>query len=366
MEAAMERQAYGPEDHGVHTALKTRLATKRSRSARISPPDNEPRIDPESGQKLPEVVSLQVVLAHATLAVRERTTREKSALALTRDSIGLYLHEIRRFRLLTREEEVSYARAAGGGDQTARDVLITRNLRLVVSIAKRYQGLGLAFGDLIAEGNIGLMRSVERFDWTRGLRFSTYASKWIRQAITRALVNKSRTVRIPSNVLGLIKKISDLQVSSFQRRGRRASDDEICGGLRISATRFAEVHGLTQSTLSLDSPVDPVVGRHRLHDLLRAEHVADPAEAALRALEGRHVNKLLEELSDREQMVLRLRFGFDDHEARSLEETGQVLGVTRERVRQIEGRALGKLRASVLSAEQTRTARSREARSMLS
>jgi RNA polymerase primary sigma factor len=365
MEAAMERQAYGPEDHAVHTSLRAGLATKRSRKTRVSPTGDEPRFDSEPAPELMEIVSLQVVLAHAG-PVRDRVVKEKSAPAPTRDSIGLYLHEIRRFRLLTRDEEVSYARAASGGDRGARDVLITRNLRLVVSIAKRYQGLGLAFGDLIAEGNIGLMRSVERFDWTRGLRFSTYASKWIRQAITRALVNKSRTVRIPSNVLGLIKKISALQLSSLQRRGQRASDEEICGGLHISSMRFAEVQGLTQSTLSLDSPVDPVVGRHRLHDLLRAEHVADPAESALRSLEGRHVNKLLAELSEREQMVLRLRFGFDDHEPRSLEETGQVLGVTRERIRQIEGRALGKLRASVLSAEQTRIARTMEARSMLS
>jgi RNA polymerase primary sigma factor len=282
-----------------------------------------------------------------TLRARIRRGRARSAGASAeplKDTIGLYLGDIRRYRLLTREEEVLYAREAQTGDQNARDILITRNLRLVVSIAKHYQGLGLAFPDLIEEGNLGLIRSIERFDWRRGLRFSTYASKWIRQAITRALVNKSRTVRIPSNVLVLLKRIAQVQRLARQRDGRRATPEEICSELRISVTRLAEVYGLSQATLSLDHPVDPEVGRHKLHDVLPAAHTVDPADAALRALETRHVAQLLEGLSPREAHILRLRFGFDGHDPKSLEETGRVLGITRERIRQIEGRALSKLR----------------------
>jgi len=331
---AMERQAYSVEDHApLGSSFDAGLRVARSGRAKVV--DDLP--------------------ADETTAPTDTRPPKRERVA-SKDSIGLYLLDIRRYRLLTREEEVAYARSASAGDRTARDILITRNLRLVVSIAKRYQGLGLAFGDLIEEGNIGLMRSVERFDWKRGLRFSTYASKWIRQAITRALVNKSRTVRIPSNVLTLIRQISQLQLSLWQREGRRLSNDDICRHLRISRNRLAEVTGLTQSTLSLDCPVDPVMGRHKLHDILASEHAADPADSALRLLEGRHVGRLLETLSPRERMVLRLRYGFDGDDARSLEETGKVLGVTRERIRQIEGRALSKLRACSAIAEPVRGA----------
>jgi len=335
---AMERQAYGVDDH-------VSLSSSHFEGARLHGSAVRKRVDE------PPIDDAPLSLLDASPAKKER--------AASKDSIGLYLVDIRRYRLLTREEEVAYARSASAGDNAARDVLITRNLRLVVSIAKRYQGLGLAFGDLIAEGNIGLMRSVERFDWKRGLRFSTYASKWIRQAITRALVNKSRTVRIPSNVLTLIRQISQLQLSLWQREGRRLTNDDICRRLRISRNRLAEVTGLTQSTLSLDYPVDPVVGRHKLHDILPSLQTTDPADSALRLLEGRHVSRLLDALSAREQMVLRLRYGFDGDDARSLEETGKVLGVTRERIRQIEGRALSKLRACVATAESARASHGR-------
>ncbi|MFN0150707.1 MAG: RNA polymerase sigma factor RpoD/SigA [bacterium] len=330
---AMERLAYDVDDHvPLSSSFDGGLWSRSARN----------RVDRRGGD------DVETAPVETLPAKKERVA--------SKDAIGLYLVDIRRYRLLTREEEVRYARAASAGDREARDVLITRNLRLVVSIAKRYQGLGLAFGDLIEEGNLGLMRSVERFDWKRGLRFSTYASKWIRQGITRSLANKSRTVRIPSNVLTLIRQISQLQLSLWQREGRRISNDDICQHLRISRNRLAEVHGLTQSTLSLDYPVDPVIGRHKLHDILPAEDAADPADSALRALEGRHVSRLLDALSPRERLVLRLRFGFDGDDARSLEETGKVLGVTRERIRQIEGRALAKLRACVTSAEWSRAA----------
>src|SRR5262245_51201971 len=166
-----------------------------------------------------------------------------------KDAVGIYLGEIRRFKLLTHAEEIRLTQAAQAGDGCARDLLITRNLRLVISIAKRYQGLGLPLADLIEEGNLGLIRSIERFEWQRGLRFSTYSSKWIRQAITRALANTSRTVRIPSNVLALLKNIALTQRSFHQERGRRASHDEICRRLRISMLRLAEVYGLRPAEL---------------------------------------------------------------------------------------------------------------------
>ncbi len=266
-----------------------------------------------------------------------------------KDAVGLYLTEVRRYKLMTAEEEIRMTRDAQAGDQSARDAIVTRNLRLVISIAKRYQGLGLPLADLIEEGNLGLMKSVDRFDWKRGLRFSTYSSKWIRQSITRALVNTSRTVRIPSNVLTLLKKIALVQRSFHQKRGRAATYGEICKRLRISMIRLAEVYGLTQTLLSLDLPIDPDGGRRRLHDLLPATETKNPADSALQGLEGRHVARLLDQLSAREQKILRLRFGFDGDEPRSLEETGVVLGVTRERIRQLEGRALTKLRRLVLT-----------------
>ncbi len=269
-----------------------------------------------------------------------------------KDSVGLYLNDVRRYKLLTHEEEIQLTRAAQRGDLVARDLLITRNLRLVISIAKRYQGLGLPLADLIEEGNMGLIRSIDRFEWQRGLRFSTYSSKWIRQAITRALANTSRTVRIPSNVLALLKSIAQTQRSFYQELGRRASYEEICRRLRISMLRLSEVHGLSQSLVSLDQPIDQDMGRHLLHEILPSANAADPADGALGQLERGYVGRLLDRLAPREARILRLRFGFDGHEPRSLEEVGVVLGITRERVRQIERRAIVKLRKAVQSVQE--------------
>jgi RNA polymerase primary sigma factor len=269
-----------------------------------------------------------------------------------KDSVGLYLNDVRRFKLLTHEEEIRLTRAAQRGDIIARDLLITRNLRLVISIAKRYQGLGLPLADLIEEGNLGLIRSIDRFEWQRGLRFSTYSSKWIRQAITRALANTSRTVRIPSNVLALLKSIAQTQRSFYQERGRRASYEEICRRLRISMLRLSEVYGLSQNLISLDQPVDQDMSRHLLHEILPSAGTEDPADGALGQLERGYVGRLLGRLAPREERILRLRFGFDGHDARSLEEVGVVLGITRERVRQIERRAILKLRKLVQTVQE--------------
>jgi RNA polymerase primary sigma factor len=270
----------------------------------------------------------------------EKENKEKKL----KDAVGIYLGEVRRYKLLTHADEIRLTRAAQAGDGVARDLLITRNLRLVISIAKRYQGLGLPLADLIEEGNLGLIRSIERFEWQRGLRFSTYSSKWIRQAITRSLANTSRTVRIPSNVLALLKNIAQTQRRFHQESGRRASYEEICRRLRISMLRLAEVYGLTQNLVSLDQPIDQDFGRQLLHEFLPSDVAEDPAEGALGHLERRHVAGLLGRLAPREERILRLRFGFDGHEPRSLEEVGVILGVTRERVRQIERRAISKMR----------------------
>jgi RNA polymerase primary sigma factor len=294
-----------------------------------------------------EMQSVAERLATAAHSDRSGRPEEPERDRVLKDSVGIYLTDVRRYTLLNHEEEIRLTRAAQGGDREARDHIVTRNLRLVISIAKRYQGLGLPLADLIEEGNIGLMRSVDRFDWRRGLRFSTYASKWIRQSITRALVNTSRTVRIPSNVLQLLKRMAEVQRWFFQKHGRRPTNHELCRRLKISMPRLAEVYGLTQGLLSFDVPIGAEAGRHRLHDLLPAEGTRSPAIAALESLESRHVEELLRQLSPREQRIVRLRFGFDEQDPKSLEETGALLGVTRERVRQLEGRALNRLRRLV-------------------
>lgn len=277
-------------------------------------------------------------------ACREETEREGVDRTPSRDAVGIYLREIRRFPLLKADEEARVAWRVRGGDADARSELISRNLRLVISIAKRYQGMGLSLEDLIEEGNIGLMKAVERFEVERGLRFSTYASKWIRQAVTRALVNKSRTVRIPANVLVLIKQYLTAQRELHQELGRAPTAEETRERVGLPRRRFLEIARLAKGVLSLDQPVETDMNAHALHDILPDGNAASPLEQAMEGLQRDLVERLLEALPEREARILRIRYGFATGEPHSLEQTGKLLGVTRERIRQLEARALRKLR----------------------
>ncbi len=260
------------------------------------------------------------------------------------DSVGIYLKEIRAFSLLKREEEAQIAWRVKGGDEQARAELISRNLRLVISIAKRYQGMGLSLEDLIEEGNIGLIKAVERFEVERGFRFSTYASKWIRQAITRSLVNKSRTVRIPANVLVLIKQYLTFQRELFQELGRKPSSEELREKLGLRRARFLDIARLAKGVLSLDHPLDDEQSSHALHDVIADDRAPSPLESALSGLRKDLVERLLATLPEREARILSIRYGLVNGESKSLEQTGKKIGVTRERIRQLEARAFRKLR----------------------
>ncbi len=263
----------------------------------------------------------------------------------SKDSVGIYLKEIRKYPLLKREEEARVAWRVKGGDEEARAELISRNLRLVISIAKRYQGMGLSLEDLIEEGNIGLIKAVERFEVERGLRFSTYASKWIRQAITRSLVNKSRTVRIPANVLVLIKQYLTFQREMFQEFGRKPTCEELREKMGLRKARFLDISRLAKGVLSLDHPLDDEGGSHALHDIVADDRAASPFESALAGLRKDLVDRLLGSLDERDARILSIRYGLVTGESKSLEQTGKKIGVTRERIRQLEARAFKKLRA---------------------
>ncbi len=274
---------------------------------------------------------------------RRRARPVKSDPARSKDSLGAYLAAISRIKLLKKEEEVDLATRAEAGDARARERLIASNLRLVVSIARRYQGMGLSFSDLIGEGNLGLIKAAEYFDVSLGFRFSTYASKWIRQSITRSLANHSRTVRIPANVIANLRKYLRAERSIAQKRGGRHTAEEMSRELGLPAEKVDDLARLTLSTLSLDTPVGDE-GQMTLYDLLADAAQISPMESAEATLDRRKITVLLASLDFREQRILNFRFGLDGQEPLSLEETGKKIGVTRERVRQIEKRCLLKLR----------------------
>jgi len=261
---------------------------------------------------------------------------------LTEDTVGMYLREISQVPLLTAAEEVSLAKAYERGDPAARRRLIEANLRLVVSIAKRYIGRGLVFLDLIQEGNLGLIRAVEKFDYTKGYKFSTYATWWIRQAITRAIADQARTIRIPVHMVETINKMARIQRQLHQDLGREATPDEIAAEMGLSADRVAEIQRIAQEPVSLQSPIgeeDSDMG-HFIED---ADAVV-PMEAAAFIMLQDQLEQVLDNLSIREQRIIQLRFGLTDGHPRTLEEVGREFGVTRERIRQIESKTLAKLR----------------------
>ena len=259
------------------------------------------------------------------------------------DPVRMYLKEIGQIKLLSAEEEVDLAKRVSEGDQEAKNMLTEANLRLVVSIAKKYSGRGLHILDLIQEGNTGLIRAVDKFDWTKGNKFSTYATWWIRQAITRAIADQARTIRVPVHMVEVINKATRCNRKLVQELGREPTVEEIAAELNLPVEKIIEANRTAADTLSLDTPVgdeeDTSIG-----SFVEDERTPGPADATSNALLAEALKEILDTLTEREADVLRMRFGMYDGRTHTLEEVGQIFGVTRERIRQIENKAIRKLR----------------------
>ena len=259
------------------------------------------------------------------------------------DPVRMYLKEIGKVPLLSAEEEIELAKRMELGDQDAKKRLAEANLRLVVSIAKRYVGRGMLFLDLIQEGNLGLIKAVEKFDYRKGYKFSTYATWWIRQAITRAIADQARTIRIPVHMVETINKLIRVSRQLLQELGREPTPEEIAEEMNMPADRVREILKISQEPVSMETPIGEEEDSH-LGDFIEDEQVPAPSDAAAFTLLKEQLVEVLGTLTEREQKVLRLRFGLDDSRARTLEEVGKEFNVTRERIRQIEAKALRKLR----------------------
>lgn len=261
------------------------------------------------------------------------------------DPVKLYLKEIGRVPLLDAEREAELAKRMSEGDEEAKRELVEANLRLVVSIAKRYVGKGLFFLDLIQEGNLGLMKAVSKFDYTKGYKFSTYATWWIRQAITRAIADQARTIRIPVHMVETIHKVTKVSRQMLQEKGREVSAAEVAKEMNMNPDKVREIMKIAQDPISLETPVGEEEDSH-IGDFIEDQESPAPAEAASYELLREQLNEVLHTLTPREEQVLRLRFGLEDGRQRTLEEVGQQFNITRERIRQIEAKALRKLRHS--------------------
>ena len=259
------------------------------------------------------------------------------------DPVRMYLKEIGKVSLLTADEEIELAKRMEQGDEEAKKRLAEANLRLVVSIAKRYVGRGMLFLDLIQEGNLGLIKAVEKFDYRKGYKFSTYATWWIRQAITRAIADQARTIRIPVHMVETINKLIRVSRQLLQELGREPTPEEIAEEMKMPVDRVRETLKISQEPVSLETPIGEEEDSH-LGDFIQDDNVPVPADAAAFTLLKEQLIEVLGTLTEREQKVLRLRFGLDDGRARTLEEVGKEFNVTRERIRQIEAKALRKLR----------------------
>ncbi len=259
------------------------------------------------------------------------------------DPVRMYLKEIGKVELLDTETELALAEKMANGDERAKSILVESNLRLVVSIAKRYVGRGMFFLDLIQEGNLGLMKAVEKFDYTKGYKFSTYATWWIRQAITRAIADQARTIRIPVHMVETINKVLRVSRQLLQELGREASTEEIAKAMNMSPEKVRDIMKLAQEPVSLETPIGEEEDSH-LGDFIPDDDAPAPADAASYALLREQLNEVLHTLTPREEEVLKLRFGLEDGRTRTLEEVGLEFNITRERIRQIEAKALRKLR----------------------
>ncbi|MGL4607195.1 MAG: RNA polymerase sigma factor RpoD [Eubacteriaceae bacterium] len=282
-------------------------------------------------------------LEAAEIEEENRKEMELADSVSVNDPVRLYLKEIGKVPLLTGDEEMILARRMEAGDDSAKKELAEANLRLVVSIAKRYVGRGMSFLDLIQEGNLGLIKAVEKFDYTKGFKFSTYATWWIRQAITRAIADQARTIRIPVHMVETINKLIRVSRQLLQEYGREPTPAEIGKEMGFSEEKVREIQKIAQDPVSLETPIGEEEDSH-LGDFIPDEDAPAPAEAASYALLKEQLIEVLNTLTEREEKVLRLRFGLDDGRARTLEEVGKEFNVTRERIRQIEAKALRKLR----------------------
>lgn len=261
----------------------------------------------------------------------------------TEDPVRMYLKEIGNVPLLTTEQEVALARRVEEGDEEAKKALTEANLRLVVSIAKKYMGRGMPFLDLIQEGNMGLMKAVDKFDYTKGYKFSTYATWWIRQAITRGIADTGRTIRVPVHMVETINKTLRMTRTLLQELGREPTPEEVADRLNVPVSRVREVLKISRDPVSLDTPIGEEDDSH-LGDFIEDDSILSPADSAAFSMLREELSAALESLTDRERQVVRLRFGMEDGRARTLEEVGKEFNVTRERIRQIEAKALRKLR----------------------
>ena len=266
-----------------------------------------------------------------------------SAAVMSDDPVKLYLKEIGSYPLLTIEQEIELAKRIESGDEAAKKSLAESNLRLVVSIAKRYVGRGLSFLDLIQEGNLGLIKAVDKFDYTKGYKFSTYATWWIRQAITRSIADQSRTIRIPVHMSEVINKTYRVSRTLLQELGREPTEQELAKAMNLPIEKVREILKVSADPISLDTPIGEEDDSH-LGDFIKDERIVGPEDAAAYSVLQDQISKLLETLTEREQRVLILRFGLQDGRTRTLEEVGKEFNVTRERIRQIEAKALRKIR----------------------
>ena len=298
---------------------------------------------PDSDETSADNAALAAMASEKEIPVEEQLDLSVPEGIAIDDPVRMYLKEIGKVPLLTADQEIDLARRLEEGDESAKQQLAEANLRLVVSIAKRYVGRGMLFLDLIQEGNLGLIKAVEKFDYRKGFKFSTYATWWIRQAITRAIADQARTIRIPVHMVETINKLIRISRQLLQEYGREPTPEEIAKEMGISESKVREIIKIAQEPVSLETPIGEEEDSH-LGDFIPDDDAPAPAEAASFALMKEQLTEVLDTLTPREEKVLRLRFGLDDGRQRTLEEVGKEFNVTRERIRQIEAKALRKLR----------------------